>query len=202
MKKGLLILLALIIASSVFAFTKGTINPGGTVSFASYKPNSDEKAITMFGITPQVGYFVIDNLSADVLINYTYEGQSKGDSNEENSLSALGIGIGGRYFYPIAPGKIYGGLDFLYNTNSWKESDYDGGWNAMYLGLKAGYVLPIVENVYVDFGLRYQMGLGDYGGDDYEHALDEYKENEESTFGFNLGLQIFFSNDFFISLLE
>jgi len=72
----------------------------------------------------------------------------------------------------------------------------------MYLGLKAGYVLPIVENVYVDFGLRYQMGLGDYGGDDYEHALDEYKENEESTFGFNLGLQIFFSNDFFISLLE
>ena len=75
MKKGLFILLALIIASSVCAFTKGTINPGGTVSFTSHKPNSDEKAITMFSITPQVGYFVMDNLSADVLINYTYEGQ-------------------------------------------------------------------------------------------------------------------------------
>ena len=59
MKKGLFILLALIIASSVCAFTKGTINPGGTVSFTSYKPNSDQKAITKFGITPQVGYFVI-----------------------------------------------------------------------------------------------------------------------------------------------
>jgi len=142
-----------------------------------------------------LGYFVIDNLSADVLINYTYEGQSERDYNEENSSSALGIGIGGRYFYPIAPGKIYGGLDFLYNTNSWKEGNSDGGWNAMYLGLK-------VENVYVDFELKYQMGLGDYGGDDYEDLPDEYKENKESTFGFNLGLQIFFSNDFFISLLE
>ena len=193
MKKGLFILLALIVASSVFAFTKGTINPGGTVSFTSNKPNSDEKAITMFSITPQIGYFVMDNMSADVLINYTYEGQSESDYNDEYSLSNLGLGIGGRYFYPIAPGKIYGGLDFLYNTNSWKESDYDGGWNAMYLGLKAGYVLPIVENVYVDFGLRYQMGLGDYGGDDYENVPDKYKENEESTFGFNIGLQIFFS---------
>ena len=143
-----------------------------------------------------MGYFVIDNLSADVLI------KSESDYNEENSSSALGIGIGGRYFYPIAPGKIYGGLDFLYNTNSWKEGDDGGGWNAMYLDLKAGYVLPIVENVYVNLGLKYQMGLGDYGGDYYENVPDEYKENEESTFGFNLGLQIFFSNDFFISFLE
>ncbi len=196
MKKGLFILLALIIASSVCAFTKGTINPGGTVSFTSYKPNSDQKAITKFGITPQVGYFVIDNLAADVLINYTYEGQSKSDYNNEYSSSLLGIGIGGRYFYPVAPGKIYGGLDFLYNSLSWEEEEYDGekydgGRNAMYLDLKAGYLFPVVENVYVDFGLKYQMGLGNYGGDDYEGVPDKYKENEESIFGFNIGLQIF-----------
>ena len=195
MKKGLFILLALIVASSVFAFTKGTINPGGTVSFTSNKPNSDEKAITMFSITPQVGYFVMDNLSADVLINYTYEGQSESDYNDEYSLSNLGLGIGGRYFYPLAPGEIYGGLDFLYNSFSWEEEyeggKYDGGRNAMYLGLKGGYLFPVVENVYVDFGLKYQMGLGDYGGDDFEDVPDEYKENEESTFGINIGLQIF-----------
>jgi len=47
--------------------------------------------------------------------------------------------------------------------------------------------------VYVDFGLKYQMGLGDYGGDDFEDVPDEDKENEESTFGINIGLQIFFS---------
>lgn len=193
MKKGLFILLALIVASSVFAFTKGTINPGGTVSFTSNKLNSDQKALTIFSITPQVGYFVMDNLSADVLINYTYEGQSKSDYNDEYSFSNLGLGIGGRYFYPLAPGKIYGGLDFLYNTNSWESGSDDGGRNAMYLGLKGGYLFPVVENVYVDFGLKYQMGLGDYGGDDFENVPDEYKKNEESIFGINIGLQIFFS---------
>ncbi len=193
MKKGLLILLALIVASSVFAFTKGTINPGGTVSFTSNKLNSDQKAITIFSITPQVGYFVMDNLSADVLMNYTYVGQSKGDYNDEYSSSNLGLGIGGRYFYPLEPGKIYGGLDFLYNSLSWESGPDDGSSNAMYLDLKGGYLIPVVENVYVDFGLKYQMGLGDYGGDDYEDAPDEYKENEESTFGVNIGLQIFFS---------
>jgi len=195
MKKGLLILLALIVASSVFAFTIGTINPGGTVSFTSNKHNSDHNDITMFSITPQVGYFVMDNISADVLLNYMYEGQEGGVQNLKYSSSLLGIGIGGRYFYPLAPGKIYGGLDLLYNSLSWEDEYYggkdDGGWNAMYLGLKGGYLFPVVENVYVDFGLKYQMGLGDYGGDDYEDAPDEYKENEESTFGINIGLQIF-----------
>jgi len=195
MKKGLFILLALIIASSVCAFTKGTINPGGTVSFTSFKPNSDEKAITMFSITPQVGYFIIDDFSADVLLNYMYEGQNGDEHESEYSTSLLGIGIGGRYFYPVEPGKIYGGMDFLYNSFSWEDEydgeKYDGNRNAMYLDLKAGYLFPVVENVYVDFGLKYQMGLGDYGGDDYEDALDEYKENEESSFGINIGLQIF-----------
>ena len=191
MKKGLFILLALIIASSVCAFTKGTINPGGTVSFTSYKPNSDQKAITKFGITPQVGYFVIDNLAADVLINYTYEGQSKSDYHDEYSASFLGIGIGGRYYYPVEPGKIYGGMDILYNITKIKVGSIDNDYNAKYLDLKAGYLFPVVENVYVDFGLKYQMGLGDYGGDDYEDVPDKYKENEESIFGFNIGLQIF-----------
>ncbi len=50
----------------------------------------------------------------------------------------------------------------------------------MYLGLKGGYLFPVVENVYVDFRLKYQMGLGDYGGDDFEDVPDEDKKMKKA----------------------
>lgn len=71
MKKGLLVFFILLIAASMFAFTKGTLNPGGSAEFYSYKASSGDDATTVINILPQLGYFVKDNISVDMLLNIT-----------------------------------------------------------------------------------------------------------------------------------
>ncbi|MBW6515322.1 MAG: hypothetical protein K0B81_01735 [Candidatus Cloacimonetes bacterium] len=126
---------------------------------------------------PQFGYFFVDNLVADFLLNYERL------SSDDWSSSTFSIGVGGRYFY----NQLYGGLGFMMQFYS-EEDDWYGDfkYSANYLDFKAGYLLPVVQNVFVDFGLGYALGLGKYGGD-----YDIY-DNEESIFGIYVGLQIFF----------
>lgn len=176
MRIGLIILMSLFVLSSLCAFEKGTINPGGSISYMSYKSNADdEDATNMLSIAPQVGYFFIDNLAADLLIDF--ENMSEGDYKS----SSLDIGIGGRYFYK----NFYGGLGFMLTSWSWDDGDFDMKVSANYIDLKAGYLVPIVENVYIDLGVGYEMGMGEYGA-------DGEGDNEESAFGFMAGFQIFF----------
>jgi hypothetical protein len=59
----------------------------------------------------------------------------------------------------------------------------------MYLVPKLGYMMPLAENVFVDLGLKYQMGFGDYGG-------DGSGSNEQSVLHLGVGLQVFLSDLF------
>lgn len=186
MKRGLLILVALVVASSVFAFTAGTINPGGTVSFSSYKSNADEKPTTMLLFSPQVGYFVIDNLSLDLALQFSSENQAAGDFNSKYSSTGMALGLGGRYFYQ----NFYGGLALMYSSSSYESGNFDGGVTATYFNVMAGYLVPIAENVYIDLGLDFAKGFGNYGGKSYDNGPDV--KNEMSDIGFNAGFQIFF----------
>jgi hypothetical protein len=177
MRRGLLILMALLVISGLCAFTKGTINPGGTISYSSYKSYSDDDdAYNVLSFSPQLGYFVIDDLALDLLLNYV--SQSEGDASQ----SGFAIGLGGRYFYK----NFYGGLGLKHDMVSWDYgAGYDGSGAANFLDLKVGYLFPIVQNVYVDLGLNYDRGFGKYSG-------DWSGDNEESTLGLLAGFQIFF----------
>lgn len=175
MKKGLLILLSLLVVTCVFAFDKGTINPGGTVSFSSAKAHSDADAYTVLAFSPQIGYFVIDNLSADLDLSLVSEKQG------DDKASMFAIGIGARYFY----NNFYGGLGLMMMSSSYEDSWGNSDVSANFLNLKAGYMVPIVENVFVDAGLKYQMGFGEYGG-------DGSGDNESSVLTIGAGLQVFF----------
>lgn len=175
MKKGILILFSLLFVVAAFAFDQGTINLGGTASFESAKANSDADAETMFSLSPNVGYFVIDDLSVDLNLSYVnYDGDS----------SAMGIGLGARYFYM----NFYGGLQFDYRTVGTDDWDV----SSMYITPKIGYMMPLAQNVYVDLGLRYQMGIGDYG-------QDGSGSNESSVIHFGVGLQVFLSDLFSVN---
>ncbi len=178
MKKAILVLMVLAIVSILCAFPKGTINPGGTVYFSSEKDDSDAKALTTFAIMPQVGYFFIDNLSADLLFNYINQSQ------DDESLSQMEIGLGGRYFF----NKLYGGLGFLHSRMEYDYDLFELSGSANYLELKGGYLIQPARNVYLDLGLKYRFGLGDYGGD-----MDG--KNEETKLMIGAGLQIFYHTD-------
>jgi len=183
MKKGLLVIFILLMAASMFAFPQGTLNPGGSVAIYSYKASSSDEATTVISFQPQLGYFVKDNISVDWLLNFTNM------SEDNDSYSEVGIGLGGRYFYGLPSGKLYGGLGILYQSDSSKyeysKSSYSYSSTATYLKLKGGYLFPLVENVYVDLGAKIMVGFGDYGG-------DSSGPNKESQLGVDAGLQIFF----------
>lgn len=171
MKKGILVLVSLLFVVAAFAFDQGTINLGGSAAFESVKAHKDADAITVFYLNPIVGYFVMDNVSADLNLNImSYDGDTD-----------LGIGIGGRYFY----NNFYGGLQLDYMSQAWGSSTV----TSMYLVPKLGYMMPLAENVFVDLGLKYKMGFGDYGG-------DGSGSNEYSQVHFGVGLQVFLADLF------
>jgi hypothetical protein len=178
MKSAILIMIALTLVTVLCAFPKGTINPGGTISYSSYKFTSDSDATNIITIAPQVGYFVINKLAVDGLVDYL--NLSQGDSKQ----TQFGIGLGARYFF----NKLYGGLGLLYSSINFDDGIVDVTTSGNYLELKGGYLLQPARNVYLDLGLKYRMGIGDYGA-------DSEGKNEETILMIGAGLQVFYKTD-------
>ena len=192
MRKIVLILLAVFAVGALSAFNQGTINPGGYVAISSEKSDSDDDATTSIVVAPQIGYFVIDNLAVDLLLNVGTASQSS--DGYDYSATSLGIGLGARYFFL----NFYGGLGFNYESFSTKEEvskvEQKYSASAMYITPKIGYVLPLASNVYADFGLNYRMGIGKAKGSlEVANVETEWdSDNEYSKLQLMAGLQIFF----------
>lgn len=174
MKRFMILLVVLTFVASMYAFEQGTKTVGGFIGYSSFKANSDADPVSTIIINPMGGYFFMDNLCADLEIEYVNENSDA----YEDPWTEFGIGIGGRYFYTDA----YGGLAFM--MSSWDNGEYS--WSANYLKFRVGYLFGIAENIYVDLAAQYKMGLGAYGGD-----MDEF-DNEETEMTFGGGIDIFF----------
>ena len=173
MKRILVLFMVLMVASSVYAFEAGTKNVGGWIGYESYTIDSDADAVSTISFEPWVGYFFMDNILAEVAIEYT----STNSKDWDDPITTFGLGFGGAYFF----NNIYAGAGFA------MESINDGyeEWSGNYIGFDIGYLYGIAENIYLDVGFGYEMGIGEYGGD-FEG------DNEESGFGFGAGIAIFF----------
>lgn len=174
MKKVMLVFVAVLMMSSAFAFDKGTINFGGNASFSVEKANSDADALTTLILRPQAGYYVADNICADLI--FIYESQKEGN----DVVKAFGAGLGARYFLLGA----YGGLDLQYNNVNMDTFIMDGTSTSFYIIPKLGYLLPLGSGTYLDLGARYQIGVGDYGG-------DGSGANKSTSLQFSVGLEYF-----------
>jgi len=174
MKRLFVLFLVLAFSASVFAFGQGTKTVGGFIGYSSSKANSDADPLSTIIINPMGGYFFIDNLCADLEIEYL----SMNADYLDDPITEFGLGLGGRYFYM----DFYGGAAFM--MSSWNDGDYK--YSANYLKFRLGYLVKIAENIYVDLGAHYKMGLGAYGGD-----MDEF-DNEESEINIGGGVDIFF----------
>jgi hypothetical protein len=170
------ILLLLCLNSISFAqnetpFDKGVINLGGNASYSSYQYDSNENYATTIKFNPQIGYLFIKKLSADVGV------ASQFDSDDNQEISIL---LGNRFFL----GNAYAG--YAYNRTMYNQKYYDTTIksNANYLSLKGGYLVKVVENVFLDMGINYQMGIGKYGG-------DWIGDNNTRNLSLNIGFQAF-----------
>jgi hypothetical protein len=173
MKKLLFIFLTILVVSSLTAFEQGTKSMGGFLSYNSSKSTSDSDAVNTIMVMPYGGYFLTDNIMAEAFLAYYH---ANSDSWSDPS-SEFGFGLGGRYFF----NNIYAGAGF-------KMTSMDNGnisYSANYLQFKGGYLFKIAQNVYLDLGAIYDVGLGEYGGD------MEGFDNEESNFTIGLGIEVF-----------
>lgn len=175
MKKVLLIITCLLFISSLYAFRAGTTSVGGTVAYVSYTYDEDADPTNIIVINPTLSYFLLDILCLDGLFQYVNASNDSWDDPE----TEMKIGAGGRLFI----GNLYAGAGMM--ITSYKDGSTDFG--ATYLRASAGYLLPIVENVYLELAGIYQMGLGKYTGDMDDH------DNKESELVIGAGISVFFN---------
>lgn len=173
MKKNLILIVCLFLAVSVFGFEAGTKGVGGHISLSNSKYTDDYPSVTTFSISPQVSYFVVNNLCVDVWPSFGVSWQKDTDTSV-----GLGIGIGARYFIK----NSYGGGAFYYSKSGPEGSKY----SSQYLELKLGHLVGIAKNIYLDLGVTYQHGLGKV-----THPYGKY-DNDRSAIESRAGITIFF----------
>jgi len=181
MKKIIALVVCLLITASAFAFDPGEKLVWGSADFESYTPYKDADPITTFGITTMVSYFLMKDISLDVLLEWGSTSY-KSSKSDTYTYSDLLIGLGGSFFI----NNFYVGARFLYDLYSSKISSKDDDtWtqNGTFLSFGGGYLFPLIENVYIDIGADYTFGLGDYSG-------DADGKNEESVIGVGAGIVV------------
>lgn len=151
MKKTLLTLLLLLSCSlGAFAQTeKGNKEVGGSFSM-SYTPKS---SLFNFALTPQFGYFIIDNLSVGGTLSVDFS-TSKGQST-----STLAILPTAKYYFEASPKlKPYLMLQVGGGVMSAKSDFGVSATSSVFqFGGGAGVAYFLTRNVALDLGLRAQM---------------------------------------------
>jgi len=181
MKKIIALVVCLLITASAFAFDPGEKLIWGEVGFSSIKEDKDCDPYSVFNLDTMVGYFLMKDISIDVVLswnNYHYKETYDKESSTYNYSDIL-IGLGGSFFIK----NFYVGTHFLYELLSEKSEyskDEESG-NAMFLEFDGGYLVPLIENVFIDIGANYVMGIGEYGGD---------AEGDNTYSSFNVGAGI------------
>jgi len=184
MKKIIALVVCLMITTSVFAFDPGEKLIWGEVGFSSYKPFKDFDATTTLGLDAMVSYFLMKDISLDVGLfwesvtsPYFYMKE-----DETQTVSDLLLGVGGSFYIT----NFYINAAFLYELYSSKynsKSDDTYNQNATYLLFGGGYLLPLVEHVFIDIGADYMMGLGKFSG-------DSEADNERTNIGVGAGIVV------------
>jgi hypothetical protein len=175
MKKWLLItVLIVMITFPALAFEKGTKSIGGSLGFSSYKFRSDDDAGKTLSISPNLGYFIMDNLIIDLSPSFQLSWKEGFDSG-----IGFSIGIGARYFIT----KFYTGFMFDYLSSGTKG--HMG--HSKKLTLLGGYLLPVVKNIFLNMGVYYNIGIGNG-----KTSSGYTYKNDTKTLTARAGISIFF----------
>lgn len=187
MRKILLLSFILVLALSLgvnaqtFA-KKGILEAGGSASFSSTTAvangQSASNSLSLFSISPNFGYFIIDNLELGAVISFTSTSYS-GNSTTLFSGAALV-----NYCFDTQS-KVYPfiGGELGYNT----ESD-GGSASGLLWNIQGGIDIQVENNVLVKVGAFYeQMTLNPSG-----NTGGRYGSN---IFGVQAGFSVFFDTN-------
>lgn len=145
---------------------------GGSLGFNSIKTDGDDNSETYFNISPNVGYYIINNLAIGARINYlsySYDGDSE---------SQFGFGPWAR-LYVVNSLFAQVGVDFGSTGMDFFSLLADEGSSTLNFGI--GYSWFLNNSVAIEPQLQYSI----YSGDEDSFLADYTK------FGFNIGVQAF-----------
>lgn len=194
MKKFTVLAVILFTSAGAFAqFNKGRMLVGGSAEFSTNTAKNrnggtttTQGTRTSLSISPDFGYFVIDNLAVGAELGL---GLSKWNAKTSNGVDASTTSISfnpfARYYLPIGiffQGKF--GLGTAKTT--YDENIDDFKYNTASLALSAGYVIFLTDNVALEPELGYQTS--------------RIKEDDSNTKDINsgifmrIGFQIYLGN--------
>lgn len=185
MKKFVLAALCAVLATA--AFTQGNINKGdwmlgGTAGFASSKyEDIDNSKVTSVTISPNAGYFFINNFAGG--IRFEFESEKPED---EDATSGLLVAPFLRYYFLPSTQKVNVFLDASYGFGSIKYPNPLGGGSTTddlnQYAIMGGAAVFLTPSTALEFALNYSSAGGDAIGD-----------NRYNQFGLKIGFQIHLS---------
>lgn len=125
---------------------------------------------TQWSIGAEAGYFLLDNLALKAGLGY----MSANEDESDTDATAFNWKFGAKYY--IA-GQFPVGVDV--NGSTVSVGDFD--LTPMYVGFQAGYAWFVADNVSIEPGLRYGLGMNEDAGD-----------GDLNPFSANIGFNVYF----------
>jgi hypothetical protein len=174
MKKVLFAAFLLVSSNAIFAqINQGQWLAGGTIGFNSEK-QGDVKA-TMFNISPDAGYFFINNFAGGLRLDYT----STKVKGADDASSFFSVAPFVRYYFLPAAQKVNVFADAAYGFG---KGGYDKKQSLNYYSIMAGPAVFLTPNTALELDLYYRSNGGDY----FENAAGD----KDNHFGFKIGFQV------------
>jgi len=183
----------------VFAqFESGTISAGALFGYNSYgnSENEDGDRFNLMStgggqteliiIKPTLSYFIASNISIDGILNFMRVKYGDGDPE---TMKLLG---GGATMY--FKDNLYAGGSYALQSSKSGDDGYGYESSAQFVGIQLGLLHKVAENVYIDVGANYLMGIGDttYETWEDEDSWDHEDKNTANAYGINIGIKAFF----------
>lgn len=146
---------------------------GGNAAF-DYEKQGDYKATTIM-VSPNAGYFFINNLAGGLRVNF-WTNKVKGDDESSTFFSVAPFA---RYYFLPAAQKINVFADAAYGFGSGGYKDKE---SLNELSIMAGPAIFLSSNTALELALYYKS----YGGKYYENVAGD----KENHFGLSIGLQV------------
>jgi outer membrane protein len=149
--KSILLLFVLSISISVFAqspIAKGTIGLNGNLSFSSQSYENSDPSLSILTINPQASYFIVNNISIGLAVNY--ERKSIGSSSTN-----YGIGPSLRYYFSLE--KLYPFISLGYSFTKSFNSNNDDTFNGNQYIITGGISYFLAKNVAIETSVSYKI---------------------------------------------
>jgi hypothetical protein len=156
MKKIVLIVM-LVVAQSLFAqlpINKGTINISGNLSYMSQETIYPDHNKNILMLNPQIGYFIFDNLSLNLTMDFSYE--SSGVDIDGLNTTKYGIGPSVRYYFDL--NKIKPFISFGYSFTKKIESNESSiSYPGQQISIIGGIDYFITNNIAIETNISYRI---------------------------------------------